>query len=42
MACNLPIITTPVFGIAEQIRPGIKVHPEVACANLTPAQVVVH
>ena len=23
MACNLPIITTPVFGIAEQIRPGI-------------------
>jgi glycosyltransferase involved in cell wall biosynthesis len=23
MACNMPIITTPVFGIAEQIRPGI-------------------
>jgi Glycosyl transferases group 1 len=23
MACNLPIITMPVFGIAEQIRPGI-------------------
>jgi O-antigen biosynthesis protein len=23
MACNLPIITTPVFGISEQIRPGI-------------------
>ena len=23
MACNLPIITTPVYGIAEQIRPEI-------------------
>jgi O-antigen biosynthesis protein len=23
MVCNLPIITTPVFGLAEQIRPGI-------------------
>jgi glycosyltransferase involved in cell wall biosynthesis len=23
MACSLPIITTPVFGIAEQIRPGV-------------------
>ena len=23
MACDLPIITTPVFGIKEQVRPGI-------------------
>lgn len=23
MACKLPIITTPVFGISEQVRPGI-------------------
>jgi len=23
MACDLPIITTPVFGIREQVKPGI-------------------